>query len=551
MFVGDFNRVDLTTSNFSKVIKDNLLYVDKSLFIEHFLNEPSEVQIIARQRRLGKSMNMFMLYFFLTDREDFRPLFEKLRIRQSPAWEKAHGAPTFLFDFKGLSVDEYKRQIQIMANDYCAIYAADPKCPLHLKELHSEYSEKGAHTSDAILNLTKTAYAVTGKRSYVLIDEYDKLLVDIVNTANYTDVRDYLTKVLSGAMKGNLHLEKGLLTGVMRVSHEGMLSGLNNPRTFDVFKDKVYAGDYGLTRDEANDLCGATGMSAESMRLWYNGIRIGNLEIYNTFSVMSAVCEREFSGYWSKSGTMDLISSLSSAVQKNALMGLLVPGTKLRVKIEDRVSPAALQAGLSDEALYSLLVQSGYLALSDWDKTSGTVCIPNKELEDVWSRFIFKTFFPNAGSRLQSIFSLLQPDKIAQELEPYLLETLDELSFHNVPSHVCKDGKRRTHEAFYHNVVFGVLKGGQTDLKYEALLSNRESGDGRCDVDMELRNVCVIIEFKSGAEDEDLLKLAMKAIDQIEEKRYGFSSKFPVIGIGVSCFKKRCKVMGRWVDYSG
>jgi hypothetical protein len=67
---------------------------------------------------------------------------------------------------------------------------------------------------------------------------------------------------------------------------------------------------------------------------------------------------------------------------------------------------------------------------------------------------------------------------------------------------------------------------------------------------MVLRDACVIIEFKSGAEDEDLRKLAVKAIDQIEKKGYGFGSKHPIIGIGVSCFKKHCKVAGRMILHS-
>jgi hypothetical protein len=542
--------VDLTSSNFAKIVKQGKLFVDKSLFIEHFLNEPQDVQIIARQRRLGKSLNLKMLSCFLTDREDCRPLFENLSIRKSPVWGMAHSAPTFLFDFKGLGVDEYKRQIQNMANEYCSVYANDPKCPPYLKELYTEYSAAGKWTSDAILILTKMAYAVTGKLSYILIDEYDKLLIDIVGTDAYACVRDYLTKVLSSAMKGNDYLEKGLLTGVMRISHEGMLSGLNNPQTYDVFSDKAYVKDYGLTKEEVEELCKATGLKQEDMAAWYNGVRISGYEFFNTFSVMSAVCNDSYSCYWGKSGTMDLVSSLSSALQKNALMGLLAPDSKLEVKIEERVSPAAFQTGCSDEALYSLLIQAGYLSLDAWNQTTGIVRIPNKELEEVWRKFIFTNFFPNAGSELQGIFRILEPERIASELELYLLASFDSLSFHNMPSHVYKDGKRRTYEVYYHNVVFGLLMGGRSDLKYDSLLSNRESGDGRYDIDMELRKICIVFEFKSAAEDEDLMCMAVKAVDHIKEKRYGFSSEHPIIGIGISCYKKRCKVIGRWIEHS-
>ncbi|MDR1540479.1 MAG: AAA family ATPase [Clostridiales bacterium] len=175
MHIGDLSKIDLTTSNFPKIIRDSRLFVDKSLFIEHFLRNTQDVQIIARPRRLGKSMNMMMLYCFLTDGEDCRPLFENLAIRQSPVWEKAHGSPAFLFDFKGLNAREYPMQIQSMANAYCDRYAADPRCPAYLRKLHELYlNNPEKSTTDAILNLMKTAFAVTGKASYVLIDEYDK-----------------------------------------------------------------------------------------------------------------------------------------------------------------------------------------------------------------------------------------------------------------------------------------------------------------------------------------------------------------------------------------
>jgi hypothetical protein len=265
VFIGDWNEIELTTSNFPKTIRNGRLFVDKSIFIEHFLRNAQDVQIIARPRRLGKSMNMMMLYCFLTDSEDYRPLFENLMIRQSPVWEKAHGSPAFLFDFKGLNVNQYKRQIQLMVNEYSSIYASDPKCPQYYLDLYNEYRPEGKFTTDAIKNLTKMAHAVTGKTSYVLIDEYDKLLIDIINTEEYTEVRDCLTQVLSAAMKGNMCLEKGLLTGVMRVSPEGMLSGLNNPQTYDVFRDKAYTADYGLTKGEVDELCDAAGLDSDSM----------------------------------------------------------------------------------------------------------------------------------------------------------------------------------------------------------------------------------------------------------------------------------------------
>ena len=104
MFVGDINRINLGVSSFEAIITNGFLYIDKSLFIEHFLKEAPGVQLIARQRRLGKSLNLDMLRCFLTDQNDYRPLFEHLQVHDSDVWCFANSAPVFLFDFKHLGV---------------------------------------------------------------------------------------------------------------------------------------------------------------------------------------------------------------------------------------------------------------------------------------------------------------------------------------------------------------------------------------------------------------------------------------------------------------
>ncbi|MDR0381751.1 MAG: AAA family ATPase, partial [Oscillospiraceae bacterium] len=96
MVVGNVKKIDLGTSSFERIITGGCLYVDKSRFIEDFLGEAPSVQLIARQRRLGKSLNMDMLRCFLTDAEDHRHLFKGLYIERSKVWDQAHAAPVFL-----------------------------------------------------------------------------------------------------------------------------------------------------------------------------------------------------------------------------------------------------------------------------------------------------------------------------------------------------------------------------------------------------------------------------------------------------------------------
>ncbi|MDR3296002.1 MAG: AAA family ATPase, partial [Clostridiales Family XIII bacterium] len=333
MFVGNKNKIDLGTSSFARVMEEGALYVDKSRFIEHFLNEASEVQLVARQRRLGKSLNMDMLRCFLTDADDNRHLFDGLYIQGSPLWEQANSAPVFLFDFKSLKADTYRIAILSMVDKYIDRYISDPSCPGALKRNYDLwYAQKGENPNGLLL-LTEAVHAVTGKKSYLFIDEYDKLLFDAADTDRYEETRQHMTALLSAGMKGNLYLEKALLTGVMRISHEGMLSDLNNITTFDVFRDSAYAGDYGLTEEETDELAGVAGFDLAEARDWYNGIKVDGRAIYNTYGVMSMIKNREFDCYWGNSGTIDKIISLLTPTRERALLGLLEPGNTETVDV--------------------------------------------------------------------------------------------------------------------------------------------------------------------------------------------------------------------------
>ena len=287
MIIGDVKKINLSISSFERIINDGNLYVDKTRLIEHFLETPSTVQLIARQRRLGKSLNMDMLRCFLTDRADLRHLFKGLYIESSPAWEKAHSAPVFYFDFKALRPGTYREQIVDRIVDHICSLTEPDNLDFPLKRMFQQILEKPERATESLLFLTEVAYKLTGKRSYLLIDEYDKLLMENYDSDEYEEMKAFETALLSSALKGNQYLEKALLTGVMRISHESMLSGLNNIVTFDVFNDKVYTEDYGLTDDEMRELYPLANFDMDEIRDWYNGIRIDGNAIHNIYSVMS------------------------------------------------------------------------------------------------------------------------------------------------------------------------------------------------------------------------------------------------------------------------
>ena len=122
MIRGNIKNISLSTSSFEQVITEGKLYVDKTRMIENFLNNPSEVQLIVRQRRLGKSMNMDMLGCFLTDKEDMRHLFKGLYVEKSPVWEQVSSTPVFYFDFKELTEGTYMTVLYDWICDYIDNY---------------------------------------------------------------------------------------------------------------------------------------------------------------------------------------------------------------------------------------------------------------------------------------------------------------------------------------------------------------------------------------------------------------------------------------------
>jgi len=339
---------------------------------------------------MGKSLNMDMIRCFLTDKEDLRGLFKGMYIETSPVWEKANSAPVFYFDFKELNAASFRKQIVEQVDEYINESFDINNFKGYMKRKYEEIINNPNRAADSIGFLTEVVYKLTGKRSYILIDEYDNLLMRNYNTERYDEIRDFETSLLFAALKGNNYLEKALLTGVMRISYESMLSGLNNILTFDVFSDGTYADDYGLTDEEVAELNRLADFDESKLRNWYNGIRINNKPIYNIYSVMSYLYKREYDCYWGKSGAMHMISGLLNE-SRQATLARLLNGETIEVGVSSRIPLRDRAEKASDNAYYSLLVQAGYLALCgkvEGKTSSYLVSIPNTELLIVWRDFI-------------------------------------------------------------------------------------------------------------------------------------------------------------------
>ena len=535
---GNIKNIDLGTSIFKDIIGKDCFYVDKTRLIEHFLTSSTTVSLVARQRRLGKSLNMDMLRAFLTDQENMGHLFKGLYIESSPVWKMVNSAPVFYFDFKRLRANSFKKTIYGMIREYIDLYFVVDKLPWLAKDY---YENVNYEDPDGLLYLTEAVYKATGKRSYILIDEYDKLLMDAYRSEAYDEIRDFLTALFSSALKGNQYLEKAMLTGVLRISHESMFSGLNNIVTFDVFKDDLYTDDYGFTEEEIDVVIQHQIADKDKLRQWYNGVRINGKPIYNTYSIMSYLFQNDYGCFWGKSGTMQLISDTLNEGRK-AVLAKLMNGEEVEVPVANRVSLQNLSKESNDEAFYSLLVQGGYLAIIgqiEGKMQTNVVAIPNIELMMVWKEFILENVFstiPQVRTIFDNINSL---EDFQKDLEHFVS---DRLSYFDLAA--PKDcNPKKIREQLYHAFMLGILSAYE-DVQCKFPMSNRESGDGRYDILAVRPNAYIIFEYKSCNKDDDLEANAETAFAQIMAKRYGedLDKSKRLVKVGIAFYGKKCRV---------
>jgi hypothetical protein len=222
----------------------------------------------------------------------------------------------------------------------------------------------------------------------------------------------------------------------------------------------------------------------------------------------------------------------------------LEDGAVQYVDLEEKISPMQLYTNCPDSMFYSLLVQSGYLSLEDWDESKGVVAIPNVELKEVWRRFLLSNFFKKLSDIDYLLPNLDDAEEFAAGFQTFLTPIIESLSYNDLPKKKYSDGKYRTPEIHYHMLLAGILFSYKKDFGYETIRSNRESGDGRFDILMDFKERAILFEIKSAAADEDLEAIADIALNQIQKMRYGADLEKPVIAIGCAFCGKRCGIAG-------
>ena len=532
MIRGNKERIDLGISDFSRFIERNNLYVDKTRFIENVINDSSSVLLFTRHRRTGKSLNLNMLKTFLDCRQDTKHLFNGLYIESSPVLSCANKHPVIYLNFKELKVPNYKTQLKIMIKRNADYYLQKEKTDY---ALNNYFDVKEDYDTSALLYLTQNLHAAYGAKPYILIDEYDKALMDNVYFSEYENLRRWITDIFDAALKDNHSLEKAILTGVTRISKESMFSGLNNLTAYDVFACGVFDRDFSLTEDEAAELLTTEELS--ETRDWYNNTRVGKEKLYNIYSVMSYLYYGKLDNYWGNSGTLDMLINLMNKNRADGLLELIEDRNAYVItELQPRLSLKNIaSANLADSQFYSLAIQAGYLTYdieaeaADIQSAAYRVYIPNLELQSVWRDFILEFVVEVPGADLRGIFRNIGDTKdFSDQLENFIDYRLS-----------CFDTDRQEPEKIYHVFLFGMALGAKLKCT-----SNKESGFGRYDLLIEGDAFNAVLEFKRAGSSNELEQKSEEALRQIDKQKYysRITNNKPIYKIGIACYKTECMV---------
>lgn len=533
--------------NFKTMIDKSAYYVDKTNFIENVLSE--QVVLYTRPRRFGKTLNMSMLYYFFSIKErENSYLFDGLNIsKNKDALKYQNKYPTIFISLKEMKNLTFDVQISSFSN---VIYE------LLEKNLEILSSDQLSDTTKDILNklhnrsscvedlkislrvITNALYTYYQQKVIVLIDEYDVPLQAAYQNNYYEEMVEFLRSVFSSALKTNDALEKGVMTGCLRISKESIFTGLNNFTAYSVLNN-ISSEFFGFTELEVKQLLKDYNLSEkmDEVKEWYDGYQFGNKEIYNPWSTLMYVknITQDVSfkpiSFWANTSGNDIVVKYIQNGDKKLRkeFDLLMNGQSLVKYIKPELTYREMD---NINNIYSFLLLTGYLkVIKDRGENQYELVIPNKEVYEIYKQSFMSYFEDYTTSRKGELYQEFvdgDAKKVNLLLNDILLRSIS--YFDN-------------QESFYHGFLVGLLN------DYE-VVSNKESGNGRFDVCVLPENILgtvVLIECKHSISEDDLIDDAKEGARQIVEQKYLEEHKFKkyenVIGYGISFYKKQCYVV--------
>ena len=549
--------------DFSEIITDNFYYVDKTKLIEQIFENKTKVSLFTRPRRFGKSLNISMLKYFFNIGTD-KSLFDGLYISNNKELiDKYMGKyPVISITLKGveaLNFDDAKyqfkeliwmetRNFSFLENSE-NLHVYDKELYLSLcKMLDGRCAMNDETLYGSLQILSKLLYKHYGKKTIILIDEYDVPLDKAYQNGYYKEMVSLIRLMFGKALKTNEYLEFAVLTGCLRISNESIFTGLNNFKVLSI-TDTRFDEQFGFTEDEVKEILKYYSLEDKfsELKKWYDGYRFGNAEIYCPWDVINHVdklryeTDAEPQNYWLNSSGNGLVKRLidkADDITRDEIESLM-EGNTIEKKLYLELTYDDLDTKVNN--IWSVLFTTGYLTLAD--KPSNGIYklrIPNYEIRKIYEDQILDLFDDvvlNDKDNLSSLWSSFidgDSKNIEDIINNILSKTISVLD--------PKDSEKEK-EKYYHAFLSGLLVGNG----FWRVYSNKESGIGFANIILESRltNKGFVIEIKSV--DKLSEDACTKAIQQIHDKRYYEyllnEDKDDILLYGIAFYKKSCKVM--------
>lgn len=528
-------QIKIGTSDYRNFINENAYFVDKTLLIKEVIDNSHEVIIIPRPRRFGKTLNLSMLrYFFDVSLKNTSELFESYLIwKENQYYKQQNGKyPVIYLSLKAGKSDSYDKSQASIQNILSHVYrdyrwlleenilAEDEK-----KEYEDILRKRADHTTYdfCLRNLSEYLYRFYGERVIVLMDEYDAPIHSGFYHGFYDQIIELMKSLMGNTFKDNSYLQKGVITGILRIAKESIFSDLNNPGIFSILSHS-FANKFGFTENEVVQLLKYYNLADHFpfVKEWYDGYNFGDIaHIYNPWSVINYIDKyREgFKSWWVNTSSDGLIKRQLTAKHAHEIrnnINDLLQGKAIKKMIDENIVFSDFQH--NKELIWSLLVFSGYLnPQKEAIGLTHNLTIPNYEIQTLFKKIILEWLNRDVKLSYDTLVAMTESltNNRMSEFEAHFKTIMgDTFSYFDT---------NKEPERVYQAYVLGLL--GMLNDDY-IIKSNKESGEGRYDILLLPRDNSrygVVIEIKQlqkGASQERIQKMHHEALNQISLNKY-------------------------------
>ena len=557
-------KISIGVEDFKEIIEKDGYFVDKTLMIKKLIESNAKVTLFTRPRRFGKTLNQFMIRRFFEDERtekgekvDNGYLFDGLKIAECGEEILKHQQqyPVIFLSLKSAKQDDYQTAYACLIDEICKefqrhSYVLQNEMPVRSREIFERIAlGRGSKEeyAKALGFLSECLAKYHGNNAFILIDEYDVPLENAYLHGFYDNMIGFIRSLFESALKTNPYLEKGVITGCLRISKESIFTGLNNLENDSVLRTR-YADSFGFTEAEVEAMLAYYGLQQElaEVKEWYDGYLFANTEIYNPWSILKYVNDRKDKvtkfalPYWSNTSSNSIVREMvgeADEMAKADLETLINDGTIEKPVHEDITYGDIHQ---SQDNLWNFLFFTGYLKkISERKDESGetlylTMAIPNTEIKTIYKNSIAYWFEQRMKETDRSPLKHALETGDCEAAEDFINSQLaDTISYYDYA------------ENFYHGFMAGLL----VNIGGYRVKSNRESGNGRPDIVMtesKFRGRAMILELKISDTIQGMEKKCEEALTQMKEQKYESSLEEdgyqPILKYAICFFKKGCMV---------